>query len=117
MIRDPAAVGRDAHARCTEVMAADGAETVILGCTIIAACYELRVLAGDPELEPAAIINPNLMAVKSAELLADLHRAGQYRISRSGYYQRHAQHDAAEAEEVLELLLGRATSRARPGAR
>ena len=106
MIRDPAAVGRDAQAKCAEVMQADGAETVILGCTIIAACYERQALAGDPALEPAAIINPNLMAVKVAELLGDLRAAGQYRISRSGYYRKHEQHDPAEAREVLDLLTG-----------
>ena len=40
------------------------------------------------------------------ELLADLAAVGQYRIGRSGYYQQHAQHDPAEAREVLEKYLG-----------
>jgi hypothetical protein len=42
--------------------------------------------------------------VKVAELFADLRASGQYRISRRGYYQQHAQHDAAEAADVLALL-------------
>jgi allantoin racemase len=46
------------------------------------------------------ILNPNLLALKTAESLADLHRAGQYAISRAGQYQRHEQHDAAEAADV-----------------
>jgi allantoin racemase len=105
MIGDPDAVARDAYARCVEVMEADRAETIVLGCTIIAACYERAVLRGARELAAAAIINPNLMAVKVAELLADLRAAGQYRISRAGYYQQHAQHDPDEAREVLEAYL------------
>jgi allantoin racemase len=108
MVGDPDAVARDAYDRCVEVMESDGAETVVLGCTIIAACYERAVLRGADELATAAIINPNLMAVKVAELLADLRAAGQYRISRAGYYQQHAQHDPNEAREVLEEYLSTA---------
>ena len=114
MIHDPDAVARNAHARCLEVMEADRAEAVVLGCTIIAACYERAVLNGAHELAAAAIINPNLMAVKVAELFADLRAAGQYRISRRGYYRRHAQHDPEEAQEVLETFL-RARETAAPG--
>ena len=40
------------------------------------------------------ILNPNLLALKAAETLADLHRMGKYHISRVGLYQRHEQHDA-----------------------
>ena len=105
MVRDPDAVARDAHARCLEVMEADRAEAVVLGCTIIAACYERAVLRGARDLAADAIVNPNVMAVKVAELFADLRAAGQYRISRAGYYQQHAQHDPEEAREVLDSLL------------
>jgi allantoin racemase len=104
MIGDPASVGRDAYARCAKVMERDGAEVVVLGCTIVAACYEQTVLRGDSGLDDLAILNPNLMAVKVAEMLADLRSVGQYRISRRGYYQQHRQHDAQEAAEVLALL-------------
>ena len=45
------------------------------------------------------------MAVKVAELFADLRAVGQYRISRAGYYQQQAQHDPEEAREVLDSLL------------
>jgi len=109
MVKDPDAVARDAHRRCLETMAEDRAEAVILGCTIIAACYERAVLGG-ADLGGAAIINPNVMAVKVAELFADLRAVGQYRISRSGYYQRHEQHDPDEAREVLERHLGAPTA-------
>jgi allantoin racemase len=105
MVRDPDAVARDAYERCVAAMEADRAEVVVLGCTIIAACYERAVLGGARELAQEAIVNPNVLAVKVAELFADLRAAGQYRISRRGYYQQHAQHDAEEAAEVLELLL------------
>lgn len=106
MIGDPDAVARDAHARCLEVMERGGAEVVVLGCTIVSACYERAVLRGAAELSDLAIVNPNLMAVKVAELLADLRAVGQYRISRRGYYRQHADHDAEEAEGVLRLLDG-----------
>ena len=105
MVRDPASVARDAHSRCVGVMESDGAEAVVLGCTIVAACYERVVLGGAGDLARAAIINPNVMAVKVAELFADLRAVGQYRMSRAGYYQRHAQHDPLEAQEILDLLL------------
>jgi allantoin racemase len=104
MVSEPDRVAQEAYSRCVGVMESDGAETVVLGCTIIAACYERAVLAGATELGTAAIINPNVMAVKVAEMFADLRAAGQYRMSRAGYYQRHAQHDPIEAQEVLNLL-------------
>jgi len=106
MLADPAAVARDAHARCREVLERDRAEVVVLGCTIVAACYEQALLRGAEDLADVSIVNPNLMAVKVAEMLADLRAVGQYRISRRGYYQQHAQHDAAEAAGVLALLEG-----------
>lgn len=114
MIGDPDAVARDAHARCAAVMERDGAETVVLGCTIVSACYERALLRGVEGVGDLSVLNPNIMAVKVAELLADLRAVGQYRISRRGYYQRHAQHDAEEAASVLALL---DAARAREAAR
>lgn len=105
MVHDPDAVARDARTTCLATMAADGAEAVVLGCTIVAACYERAVLSG-AEAGDVAIVNPNVMAVKVAELFADLRAVGQYRISRAGYYQRHDQHDPAEAREVRDVYLG-----------
>ncbi|MGH3746977.1 MAG: aspartate/glutamate racemase family protein, partial [Micromonosporaceae bacterium] len=104
MVRDPESTARDAQTRIRHVMETSGAETVVLGCTIVAACYELAYLRGAQELAELPVINPNLMAVKVAELFADLAAMGQYRISRRGYYQQHAQHDPAEAAQVLTLL-------------
>jgi allantoin racemase len=106
MIGDPERVAQDVHARSAEILAADRSEVIVLGCTIVAACYERTVLTGRGDLADLAIVNPNLMAVKLAELFADLQAAGQYRISRSGYYQQHAQHDRAEAAAILALLDG-----------
>ena len=65
---------------------------MVIGCTIVSACYELAALMqGMLQGEPAALsINPNVMAVKVAEMFADLRASGQYRISRAGYYQQHA---------------------------
>jgi allantoin racemase len=104
MVRDPAAVARDAVSRCARVLEEDGSECVVLGCTIIAACIEREVLRGTVDLGGLPIVNPNVMAVKVAEMLADLRAVGQYRIARSGYYQRHDQRDPAEASEVRRVL-------------
>ena len=52
------------------------------------------------------------MAVKLAEMFADLHAAGQYRISRAGYYQQHHAHDQDEAAEIAVLLNGRSAMEA-----
>lgn len=105
MVEDPSAVARDAFERCRRVLDEDGAECVVLGCTIIAACFEREVLHGAEEFATLPIVNPNVMAVKAAELLADLRAVGQYRISRRGYYQRHEQHDPIEADEVRRRFL------------
>lgn len=86
-------------------MEEDDAEAIVLGCTIIAACYEKAQLEGLADIPPLPIINPNVMAVKQAELFADLAKVGQYRISRKGYYQQHAQHDPEEARDVLDNYL------------
>src|SRR4051812_2149327 len=105
MIEDPAAVARDAYARCKEVTTSERAEVVVLGCTIVAACYEQAVLRGAAELTDVAILNPNVIALKTAEMLADLRAAGQYRISRKAYYRQHHDHDPAEAAEILSSLV------------
>lgn len=109
MVTDPGAVARDAFKRCQRVLEEDGAECVVLGCTIIAACFEREILRGAEELATLPILNPNVLAVKTAELLADLRAAGQYRISRRGFYQRAEQHDPDEAEEVWRRFMDRET--------
>ena len=107
MVLDPIAVARDTYAKVQDVMRTSGAETVIIGCTIVSACYELAALRGDAELGSLSVVNPNVMAVKLAEMFADLNATKQYRISRTGYYQQHASHDVAEADEILALLTER----------
>lgn len=99
MIQDTTAVADDAAAACTEALREDASEVVILGCTIIGGCLEREIMTTGRHRE-LPILNPNLLALKAAESLADLHRMGKYQISRTGFYQRHEQHDAAEAAEV-----------------
>lgn len=100
MIEDTTAVADDAAAACLQALKDDQAEVVILGCTIIGGCLEREIMATGRHGD-LPILNPNLLALKAAETLADLHRMGKYTISRVGLYQRHDQHDAAEAAEVL----------------
>lgn len=104
MVLDPAAVARDTALKVHDVLETTGAETVVIGCTIVSACYELAALRGDATTTSMSVINPNLMAVKLAEMFADLRASGQYRMSRVGYYQPHDAHDAAQAAEVRDRL-------------
>ncbi len=107
MVLDPKTVAKDTYVKVQDVMRTTGAETVVIGCTIVSACYELAALEGDAELAALSVVNPNVMAVKLAEMFADLHATGQYRISRAGYYQQHHAHDQEEAAEIAALLSGR----------
>jgi allantoin racemase len=111
MVLDPLTVAKDTYVKVQDVMRSTGAETVVIGCTIVSACYELAVLRGDADLAALSVINPNVMAVKLAEMFADLDATKQYRISRVGYYQQHTSHDAGEAAEIMELLTGHSATK------
>jgi allantoin racemase len=95
MVKDPAAVAKDAAAECLRALEEDGSEVAILGCTIIGGCLEGQIRETG-EYGDLPILNPNLLALKTAETLADLHIQGKYTISRKGYYQKQAQHDPNE---------------------
>jgi allantoin racemase len=101
MIKDTAGVARDAQAAVKRKLAATGGEVAILACTVISACVEKHRADPGGKTEDT-ILNPNTMALKMAEALADLKRQGEYNISRKGYYQKHAQHDAKEFAAVRE---------------
>src|SRR3954453_13009049 len=107
MVLDPVTVAKDTYIKVQDVMRTSGAETVVIGCTIVSACYELAALRGDAELSALSVVNPNVMAVKLAEMFADLNATKQYPIRRTGYYQQHAAHDVDEAGEILALLTDR----------
>ena len=115
MIKDPTAVADDAATACLTAMREDESELVILGCTIIGGCLEQEIMTTGRHRE-LPILNPNLLALKAAESLADLHRMGKYQVSRVGFYQRHEQHDPAEAADVLERwrLVEREPAHAQP---
>jgi allantoin racemase len=66
-----------------------------MGCTIIAAIYQEHLMEGGTPSE-VPIVNPNLIALKVAEGLADLHRNGGYHLARSGFYQKPTGHYLAE---------------------
>lgn len=99
MIKDPTAVADDAAAACMTALREDESELVILGCTIIGGCLEREIMTTGRHRD-LPILNPNLLALKAAESLADLYRLGKYQVSRVGYYQRHEAHDPAGAAEV-----------------
>ena len=95
MVNDPDTVARDTIATCRNVLAETRADTILMGCTIVAACYQQYLMRGG-EAPDIAIVNPNLMALKIAETLADLKQKGGYRISRAGYYEKPTGHYATE---------------------
>ena len=78
MIQDTTAVADDAAARSLKALDEDGSEVIILGCTIIAGCLEREIMTTGRHRE-LPILNPNLLALKAAETLADLHRCRQVR--------------------------------------
>lgn len=102
MITDRSAVARDVVSKSKTAAAKFGAETVIMGCTIIAAIYQEYLMdGGTPSAVP--IINPNLMALKMAEGLADLHRKKAYFIAREGFYMKPKGHFEAEFQRARQV--------------
>ncbi|KQV32653.1 hydantoin racemase [Rhizobium sp. Root1203] len=97
MIEDRQAVANDVVRLSKEAAQRFGAETVIMGCTIIAAIYQEYLMEGGVPSD-VPIINPNLMALKMAEGLADLHRKGGYSIARQGFYMQPTGHFKDEFE-------------------
>lgn len=103
MIKNPAAVAADAYSTSVRVMTETGAETIVIACTIVSACYEITA-ATDPSLHGISVIDPNIIAVKQAEMLASLNAAGRYRMGRTGYYERLEAHSAEQAAELNKIL-------------
>ena len=103
MVLDVAAVAADTYTTVQHAMSDLRAETIIIGCTIVSACYE-QAARNDERLASLSVINPNLIALKQAELFADLAAQGQYRISRGGYYQSLSAHHALEAKQLNAIL-------------
>ena len=86
MVKNPDQVALDTIAVSKQVLAETRAEVIVMGCTIVAACYQ-RYLMTQKTKPDVAIVNPNLLALKMAEGLADLKRAGIYQLARGGYYE------------------------------
>jgi allantoin racemase len=99
MIREPSEVAKDAVAECERALEEDAADLAILGCTIIAACLTQHTRTTG-EFGDVPVVNPNVLALKSAEALADLRQRGEYRLSRRNYYEKQTARDPAEFEEI-----------------
>ena len=99
MIEDTTAVADDAAAACLTALKEDQAEVIILGCTIIGGCLEREIMTTGRHGD-LPILNPNLLALRRPRRWPTCTSKGKYNISRVGLYQRHEQHDPAEAEEV-----------------
>jgi allantoin racemase len=86
MVNNPDQVAMDTIEMSKKVLAETRAEVVIMGCTIVAACYQ-RYLMTQKARPEVTIVNPNLLALKMAESLADLKQKGVYQLARVGYYE------------------------------
>lgn len=102
MIHDRAAVARDVVNLSATAARKLGAETVIMGCTIIAAIYQEYLMEGGKPAE-VPILNPNLLALKMAESLADLHQKGAYTLARTGFYMKPYGHFEAEFKRARRI--------------
>lgn len=101
MIQDTTGVARDAFAAATRIMNEKQAEVAILACTIISASHEKWLRdTGSPRNH--SILNPNTMALKVAQSLAELKQQGAYGLSRKAYYQGMEQRSAEEFMQVRE---------------
>ena len=98
MIQDTAGVSRDAVAAADKIRREAEADVCILGCTIISASHEKAIMEGTPR--DVAILNPNTMALKMAQSLAELKQQGAYAISRRAYYQNLKDRNADEFASV-----------------
>ncbi len=86
MRSDPDDIAEDMIIACRDVMKQSKAESAIMGCTLIAGYYERR-LRRTGEKRDFRILNPNTLALKAAESLADLRKQGLYQINRCGFYE------------------------------
>lgn len=106
MIQDTAGVARDAVAAADKIRREAEADVCILGCTIISASHEKAIMEGTPR--DVAILNPNTMALKMAQSLAELKQQGAYAISRRAYYQNLKDRSADEFASVRKQFANRA---------
>ena len=99
MIESPSEVASDAVRESLKALEEDDSDLVILGCTIVAACLT-RHSQATGEYRDVPIVNPNLLALKSAKMLADLYQRDEYRLSRRGYYERQSSRSPEEFDQV-----------------
>lgn len=99
MVRDPDGLANDAVGACLQAMQEDGSEVAVLACTIISGCVE-SVAMRTGQYRDLPLLNPNVMALKTAEALADLYLLGSYHLSRAGFYRKHSQWNAEQFEEI-----------------
>jgi allantoin racemase len=96
-------------------MAETRAEAIVMGCTIIAGCYQRYIMRTNAAPE-VVILNPNLMALKMAESLADLKRQGLYTMARSGFYEKprgHYREQFLQQRRQIAQALGLSAAQAR----
>ncbi|MGM3216502.1 aspartate/glutamate racemase family protein [Pseudomonas sp. PhalM4] len=94
MSSDPIEFTHNAIQAMELAMEAQKAEAAILGCTIVAANYE-KLIQNGLKRNPA-ILNPNTLALKTAESLAFLRKQGSFQVNRAGFYSSVAKSNPSE---------------------
>lgn len=85
MLRDPLSVGKVAVDLAEMFIEQNAVESVVIACTIVAACVEAWQRE-NPASRKLPLINPNVSALQMAETLVALRRNNSYAIGRRGYY-------------------------------
>lgn len=67
----------------SRIVLAEGAEVIILACTIVAAYFTRKV---PPDLFPMVYLDCNICAFKYLEMMVELHQKTGLKVSRIGYY-------------------------------
>lgn len=102
MIGDRKAVAQDVVRLSKEAAQRMDAECVIMDCTIITAIDQEHLMEGGTPSE-VPIVNPNSIALKVAEGLADLHSKGGYHLAQSGFYQKPTGHYLSEFQKARKV--------------
>ena len=118
MVLDPLTVAKDTYVKVQDVMRTTGAETVVIGCTIVSACYELAALRGRRRARCPVGREPER---DGGEAGRDVRRPrtppGSTGSAGPATTSSTTRHDQEEAAEITGLLNGRSamgTRRSRP---
>ncbi len=86
IIKEPEIVAPKILEEARKVVQNEKAEVIVLGCTIVASCFDLKFRETPSKID-FTILNPVVVATKVAETMVDLRRLGAS-LSRFAYYEK-----------------------------